>query len=156
MITLTRRIKLTRMLTVTIMVPLETRNIILPLLEVGQSPNAVFVNVTKCKATAAAAALLQPFPTQSHINLLFIYCSPDWNSIPQKLVLKTYRFGQYHPYLSWAELDLGKGENGVRQPYFMFKPRLTCLCFIAVPPSTRGHSVLSFTPAYVTPSASTG
>lgn len=44
-------------MTVTIMAALETRNIILPLLEVGQSRNAFFVNVTKCKATAAAALL---------------------------------------------------------------------------------------------------
>lgn len=53
---MTGRIKLT-MMTVTIMAVLETSNIILFVLKVGQSPNAFFVNVTKCKATAAAALL---------------------------------------------------------------------------------------------------
>lgn len=63
-------------MTTTIMAALETSSIIPALLEVGQSPNAFFVNVTKCKATASAA-LLYPFPTHSHINLLLIYCSHD-------------------------------------------------------------------------------
>lgn len=71
------------------MAALGTSNIILFVPKVGQSPNAAFVNVTKCKAMAAAA-LLWPFPTQTHINLLLIYCSTNWNSIPQKLVLKRH------------------------------------------------------------------
>lgn len=63
-------------MTTAIMLALETSSISRSLLEVGQSPNAVFVNVTKCKATATAA-LLYPFPTHSHINFLLIYCSHD-------------------------------------------------------------------------------
>lgn len=49
----TARIKLER--TATIMAALETSSASPGLLEVGQSPNAVFVNVTKCKATGATA-----------------------------------------------------------------------------------------------------
>lgn len=75
-VTMTVEMKLTRVMTATIMAALETSSIILALLEVGQSLNAFFVNVTKCKATAAAA-LLYPFPTHSHINLPLIYCSHD-------------------------------------------------------------------------------
>lgn len=63
-------------MTTTIMAALETSSIITALLEVGQSRNAFFVDVTKCKATAAAA-LLYPFPTHIPINLLLIYCSHD-------------------------------------------------------------------------------
>lgn len=73
---MTVRMKSTRMMTTAIMAALETSSIIAALFEVGQSPNAFFVDVTKCKATAAAA-LLYPFPTHSHINLLLIYCSHD-------------------------------------------------------------------------------
>lgn len=73
---MTVRIKLTKMVTTTIMAVLQTSSTIPARLEVGQSTNAFFVNVTKCKATAAAAALLYPFPTHNHINLL-IYCSHD-------------------------------------------------------------------------------
>lgn len=66
------------MMTVTIMAVLGT-SIILSLLEMGQTPNACFVNVTKCKATAAAA-LLYPFPTHSHINLLIYGTRLKFNS----------------------------------------------------------------------------
>lgn len=72
--TMTERIKLKRVVTTTIMAALETSSISPALLEVGQSTNAFFVNVTKCKATAAAA-LLYPFPTHGHTNRLLVYCS---------------------------------------------------------------------------------
>lgn len=65
------------------MAALETSSATSAPLEVGQSPNAFFVNVTQCKATAAAAAaLLCPVPTHSHINCLLICCSTSKNSIP--------------------------------------------------------------------------
>lgn len=75
-VTTTVRMKLTRVMIATIMAALQTGSIIPALLEVGQSLNAFFVNVTKCKASASAA-LLYPFPTYSHINLPLIYCSHD-------------------------------------------------------------------------------
>lgn len=59
--------------TTTMMAALETSSISPVLLEVGQSTNAFFVNVTKCEATAAAA-LLHPFLTHRHINRRFVYC----------------------------------------------------------------------------------
>lgn len=59
------------MVTRAIMAALETSSI--TPLEVGQSLNAFFVNVTECKAPAAAASFY-PFPTYSHINRLLIYC----------------------------------------------------------------------------------
>lgn len=48
-------------MTATTVAVLESGSIIQAPLEVGHSPNAFFVNVTKCKATATAA-LLYPFP----------------------------------------------------------------------------------------------
>lgn len=49
-------------MTTAIMLALETRSIILSPLEVGQSPNAFFVDVTKCKAAATALPCYTPFP----------------------------------------------------------------------------------------------
>lgn len=100
------------------MAALETSSIIPALLEVGQSPNAFFVNVTKCKATATAA-LLYPFPTHSHINLLLHlpltrlkFNSPETGSKKTLQVRQVIGLGNTHPHLGQAELDLGKREWG--------------------------------------------
>lgn len=102
----TARIKLER--TATIMAALETSSV-RPALEVGQSPNAFFVNVTKCKATATTD-LLCPIPTHSHINCLLICCPTNKNSIPQKL-LPNDGLGGVPQYLSRTKWDQGKGNR---------------------------------------------
>ena len=120
---------------------LETSSIILSLLEVGQSPNNIFVNVTKCEETVSAV-LLCPFPTHSHINLPFIYGSHDGNPIPWKLVLKRYFRSEKLSVLDirspiQSELNQTEREkgNGVRLPYFMFKPKLIFLSALPYSPA---------------------
>lgn len=120
----TARIKLER--TGTIMAALETSSVRPALLEVGQSPNAFFVNVTKCKATATTD-LLCPIPTHSHINCLLICCSTNKNSIPQKL-LPNDGLGSVPQYLSRTKWDQGKGEQGgTRRTTLVFKLELKFL-----------------------------
>lgn len=122
---LTVRIKLQR--TATIMAALETSSARPALLEVGQNPNAFFVNVTKCEATAAtaAAALLCPVPTHSHINCLLICCSTSKNSIPRELLPQdtlhpaNYRFSR-RPSIFGAVLNeiREKGTGWLQQDDF--------------------------------------
>lgn len=116
------------------MAALETSSVRPALLEVGQSPNAFFVNVTKCKATATTD-LLCPIPTHSHINCLLICCSTNKNSIPQKL-LPNDGLGSVPQYLSRTKWDQGKGNRVVRggQSWYLNWSLRFCLCsyFFAV------------------------
>lgn len=118
------------MVTRAIMAALETSSV--TLLEVGQSPNAFFVNVTKCKAPGAAASFY-PFPTYSHIKRLLIYCSRIEIQFPRNWFRKDRQvigLGDTHPHLGRAEWDLGKrewGHTGIcEKPKLIFLSSLPC------------------------------
>lgn len=151
--TKTVRVKLTRMMKTTIMAALETRSIIPVLLEVGQSPNAFFVNVTKCKATAAAA-LLYSFshaqPHKSPPHLLFTrlkFNSPGNGFQKDTSGPASYRFRQYPSpfrpgWMRSGEKGMGSGCNisSLNQSSYF------CLSFLTALLSSWRHPMLKFAP----------
>lgn len=135
------------------MAALETSSIIPVLLEVGQSPNAFFVNVTKCKPTAAAA-LLYPFshaqPHKSPPHLLFTRLksnSPGNGFQKDTSGPASYRFRQYPSpfrpgWMRSGEKGMGSGCNisSLNQSSYF------CLSFLTALLSSWRHPMLKFTP----------
>lgn len=135
------------------MAALETSSIIPVLLEVGQSPNAFFVNVTKCKPTAAAA-LLYPFshaqPHKSPPHLLFTrlkFDSPGNGFQKDTSGPASYRFRQYPSpfrpgWMRSGEKGMGSGCNisSLNQSSYF------CLSFLTALLSSWRRPMLKFTP----------
>lgn len=131
-----KTIKLKMVVTTTIMAALETRSISPALPEVGQSTNAFFVNVTKCKVTAAAA-LLYPFLTHRHINRLLVYCPTIEIQFPRNWFLKdtsrwvSYRFRQYLSPFRPSRMRSGdEGMGSDRHISYSNQSSYFCLCVL--------------------------